>query len=169
VRFGVITFTVLGLLFGSLIVAAGILRIRHLQAGRPTLVVQVIMYTFLALISVFGLMATIMRRRRLVAIFWAMLTAHLIFSIISGSFTLHAIFKNAPANMENCIATQPDDPDQESHCRKAEVAVKGAFISVFIIIWLFQIYACLVIDKYTKQLAEEEDAMFKEETGRPTW
>ena len=138
-------------------------------------------------------MATIMRRRRLVAIFWAMLTAHLIFSVVSGSFSLHALFRDAPANMEKCVATEPEDPNQESACRKAEVAVKGAFVSILIIIWLVQICAffsfcsverdpfsgcsrivlctdaCIVVDKYTKQLAEEEDAMFKEETGRPTW
>jgi len=169
VRFGVITFAILGLLVGSLIAAAGILRLQHLQASRPTLVVQVVMYALLALISIFGFMATIMRRRRLVAVFWAMLTAHLIFSIVSGSFALNATFKNAPTNLQNCIALKPEDPEQEPHCRRAEVAVKGAFVSIFVIIWLFQIYACIVVDKYTKQLAEEEDAMFKEETGRPTW
>jgi hypothetical protein len=76
VRFGVISFAILGLLGGVLVAAAGVIQIKHIrtfqsgiptpllclltihivyaEVGKPTLVVQVIMYILLALISIFG-------------------------------------------------------------------------------------------------------------------
>jgi hypothetical protein len=152
VRFGVFVMAILGFLGGTLVAAAGIIEINRTKVGKTSLVIQIAMYLILALVSFFGLIAATTRRRKLVAIFWAMLTAHLVFSIISGIFVLNAFFKNAPQNVDICIDGS-ENKKTIYDCNNGENIVKALMISIFVTIWLVQVYACIIVDNYTKFLS----------------
>jgi uncharacterized membrane protein YozB (DUF420 family) len=157
-----------GVVAGTLIATAGIIHLHHTKVGRTTLVIQIVVYLLLAILSFFGLIGAITRRRKFVAVYWAMLTVHVVLSIIAGIFALHSIFKNAPQNTAHCI-NGSENPKIISSCKKYETTFKAVMVCIVVVIWLIQIYGCIIVDNYTKQLADEEDAHFKEEVGRPTW
>jgi len=171
VRFGVFVMVLFGLLGGILVSTVGIIQLKNHQIGGYAPILSVIMYLILAIVSLFGMVGTIMRRRRLVAVYWALLTAHLAFSILAGVFSLVTIYKNAPANLNACINGSKSQ-SVIGNCQDAEKMAKGITTALYIIIWLGQIYGIVIVDRYCKQLADEEDASFKtmdNEGARPTW
>jgi hypothetical protein len=94
------------------------------------------------------LIGVIMKRRRVIAIYWAMLAAHLLFAIVAGAFTINAVFKNSPQNLNACIAAIPvtkgqaQDPSQVTMCKQTETVTKAVVVVVLVLAWMTQICAC---------------------------
>jgi len=160
-----------GLLGGSIVATVGIIQLKKTQAGKSSLIISIVIYLLLAIISLFGFIGVTMKKRKFVSVYWAMSVVHLVLSFLGGIFTLNTLFKDAPANVTACINGSTSQTVLNT-CKQGESTVKGVLISLYIVIWMLQIYGTIIIDNYCKQLVEEEDASFKtmdNEGGRPTW
>jgi hypothetical protein len=70
-----------------------------------------------------------------------MLALHFVFSIISGTFTLYALFHNDwQTALESCINESNDELTKE-FCGEGHSVVKGIIVSIFIVIWLLELCA----------------------------
>jgi len=172
VRFGVFVMTFLGLVGGSLITAAGIIQAKRTghTTSKAGLILQIIVYLVLAIVSVFGLVGAISKRRKLVLVYWLTLLGHLLFSVIAGIVALHALFKDAPADINTCV-NGSTDPNVRINCQKGMKIMKGITVTLFLLVWMIEIYGCVIVDSYVKQLAEEEDGTYKADSDsvRPQW
>lgn len=129
-----------------------------------TLYAQTVVYTVGALVSFFGLVGTIIKRRAFVSLYSRALAFHLVFHFVTGAIHLYLLFKNTQASeIQNCvnkanstINTDPNKVTQEV-CEKAFAFARGLAIALFVIICLIELYACIIASNYAAQL-EEEDA-----------
>ena len=81
-----------------------------------------------------------MKNRNLVSVYSTILAVHLGFSIGSGIFTLYSIFrKNSEEAIQMCLNRLGADLP-EAQCRNVFV-IKGVFLTIFIVVWLFQLCA----------------------------
>ncbi|KAL0956136.1 hypothetical protein HGRIS_002302 [Hohenbuehelia grisea] len=165
VRFGVVLIAILGLLGGGFITVAGILQYRQTSGSKVALVIQIIIYGLLAVLSVLGLIGAIAKLRKLVSLYFTMLTAHLAFSICSGAFSLWRMFNDK----HDCISTSDNDI-KDKFCEKGLSVMRGVMVAAFIVVWLIQIWGCVIVNDYNKQLMEEEDVKHRrKDVERPQW
>jgi hypothetical protein len=162
VRFGVFIIAVLGIIGGGAFGAIGWFEIVKYKGQlskltQISLYIHSILYTVLCIVSVFGLIGVIRRRRSLISVFFSVLVAITTFSIFSGAFTLWSIFNRVgPVAVQQCVDQQETaDP---SSCQKGYNVVKGISVAVFIFIWLLEIWGCFITSNYAGQLDDEEIA-----------
>jgi len=168
VRLGVVLISSLGFLGGGLITIGGIIEYRKHENRNIALVVQIILYGLLTALSVLGLIGAIAKLRRLVSLYYIMLTIHLTFSICSGSFYLFRIFNNKVQVVNDCVKGS-DHPSREL-CEKSASVIRGATVALFIVMWLIEIWTCVIVNDYNKQLMEEEDENLRhKDIERPQW
>ncbi|KAJ3572399.1 hypothetical protein NP233_g3112 [Leucocoprinus birnbaumii] len=160
VRAGVITLAIIGLIGGTGVAAIGCLNLVNLpptQGNRIANGIQVGLYIVLALVSLFGLIGAIMRKRSLINLYFAILVGHLLFSFALGVYGMYRVFKDSPEYMEKCQNDSSDDKVFMKICREGDLLVKGIVVGVSIIAWLLEIWACVIVFNYSKQLEEEEN------------
>jgi prepilin signal peptidase PulO-like enzyme (type II secretory pathway) len=161
VRFGVFILTILGMLGGTFLAVFGWLAIVKLQGQLPkaneiALYIQSVLYTLLGIISVFGFIGACVKNRTMISLFFMILVAHLTFSIFTGAFALYQIFNvTVPNAVQQCI---DNGTQSASDCQTAYNVAKGVIVAIFIIVWLLEIYACIITDNYVGQLDDEEAA-----------
>jgi len=164
--------TFLGLVGGSLLAALGIIQAKNTgyTTSKAGLILQIVVYVLLALFSVFGLVGAISKRRKLVAVYWMTLCGHFVFSLIAGIIALNYLFKDAPADIDTCVKDSTN-PNALKNCTRGMKLVKGLTVTLFLVIWMTEIYGCVIVNSYIKQLAEEEDGTYKadSDSGRPQW
>jgi hypothetical protein len=110
-----------------------------------------------------------------------MLLAHLIFSIAIGAFALFRVFRDSSSYLRDCLQSQAASVSQSPSktCKDGVKIVKGVTVTLFIVLWLFEICAlwrvlswsnqfgnegsffccpggCIIVSNYSKQLAEEK-------------
>jgi hypothetical protein len=151
----------LGIVGGGFIAAAGWLQIsqlsKHPLGGRDkiALVVQTIMYTLLALLSFCGMIGTFNKSRSLISVYSTMLYTHLGFSIVTGAFYLYTLFHQAgKTDIQKCIDNSADGAAEA--CKKGFGVIRAIIVVVFIIVWLLELYGCIIVSNYTDQLDEEK-------------
>jgi len=119
------------------------------------------LYSLLALLSLFGFVGAIIRNRTMVSIFFMILVGHLVFSIFSGAFALYNIF-NVTSNdaIQKCISTPNADgqPSTEEECNRGYTFFKAIAVTVFVLVWLLEIWGCVITNDYISQLDEEDEA-----------
>jgi len=163
VRFGVFILTTFGVLVGGLLSVGGWLQVANLvehplsQRDQIALYIQTVLSTLLAVVSVFGFIGAAMRRRTMLNLFWMLLAAHLVFSLGSGIFTIYSMFNDDVTSVltQQCTNAAIDDITSE-FCGNGMTVVKGIIIAFFVISWLFQLYACIIVANYVDQLDEEK-------------
>jgi amino acid transporter len=167
VRIGAFAIALLGLFWGTGAAVAGILEAKNdkknVLINRAALTVQIVIYLLLAIVSIVGLVGVIIKRRKFVVLYWIMLVVHLAFSVVASIFSLNALFKDARSNVDQCVGGSLN-PNDRSDCQKAMKVTKGVAIGVCVFVWLLEIYGCIIVDSYVKQLADEEDHMYKADT-----
>ncbi|KAJ8457057.1 hypothetical protein ONZ45_g18467 [Pleurotus djamor] len=171
VRFGVICIAILGMAGGGLITVTGIMQAVKTQGNKLSLIIQIIVYGLLALLSVFGLIGAIGKIRGFISAYFTMLTAILAFSICSGAYSLYRLY-NEKDTIEECIGHEDDENSfTRIACGKGAGVMKGIMVGLFILVWLIQIWGCFIVNSYSKQLWEEEDANYtrKDTESRPQW
>jgi hypothetical protein len=86
------------------------------------------------------------RRRTLLNIYWMVLSAHLLFSIASGIFSIYSMFNEGVTSQltEQCADAAVDDITNQ-FCGNGMTVVKGIIIAFFVISWLFQLCPYLLI------------------------
>jgi len=131
--------------------------------NKAGLTIQIVIYLLLAIVSLFGLVGVITKRRKFVVMYWVMLVIHLGFSVVASIFSLNALFKSATSDVTRCVNGSPNPKDLQN-CKQAMTVTKGIAVAVCIFVWLLEIYGCIVVDSYVKQLADEEDQAYKSDT-----
>jgi len=162
VRFGAFVIALLGLFGGALATAGGIIQAKNSKNSKASLIIQIIIYLLLTIVSLFGLVGVLTKRRKFVVVYWVMLVVHVAFSVVAGIFSLNALFKSATADVSRCASGTP--PTSLKDCQKAMAITKGIAVAVCLFVWLIEIYGCVVVDSYVKQLADEEDQAYKADT-----
>ncbi|KAF9529271.1 hypothetical protein CPB83DRAFT_765428 [Crepidotus variabilis] len=157
VRAGVIFLGILGLFGGSGVTAIGIINLKNLGASKTSAIIQIIIYILLAIVSIFGLIGAISRRLGFVRLYFGMLIIHLIFSIATGIYAINRDFKDAPKYIQEC-ASGSTEKSVHDGCLYAANLVKAVLISVFITAWILETWACVIVFKYSRQLADEDNA-----------
>jgi len=166
VRFGVFILTILGMAGGTLLAVAGWLQTIRMQGMLPktneiALYIHSSLYSLLALLSLFGFVGAIIRNRTMVSIFFMILVGHLVFSIFSGAFALYNIFNvTASDAIQKCISTPNADGQQvsEEDCNRSYTVFKIIAVTVFVLVWLLEIWGCVITNNYISQLDEEDEA-----------
>ncbi|KAF9008004.1 hypothetical protein BDQ17DRAFT_1237438 [Cyathus striatus] len=154
VRAGAILLSLLGVLGGALIAAAGIITLsRHGESG-TSLIIQVVVYGLLALLSLFGLIGAIGKKLAMVRLYFGILMFHLFFSIGCGIYAIYYTFKNSPSYVNDCIKTAANPADIKA-CKDGASLMKGLMVGIFIVAWLLEIWACVIVHGYSSQLSEE--------------
>jgi len=169
VRVGTFVLALLGVLGGTVFTATGILEAKKSNGktiiNKAALTIQIVIYLLLAIVSVFGLIGVLIKRRKFVVVYWVMLVIHLAFSVVASIFSLNALFRSASGDITRCVNGSVN-PNDLKNCRRAMNVTKGAAVALCIIVWLLEIYGCIIVDSYVKQLADEEDQTYKADTER---
>jgi hypothetical protein len=167
VRFGVFVLTILGMLGGTTLAVLGWYESASLKGNLSKLneisiYIFSVVYTILAIMSVFGFIGAIRRRRTLVSIFFSMLVAHLTFNIFSGIFMLYNLFhQEGDAAVQHCIQGSGEAPGlSAADCQKGISVIKGIAIGVLLVIWLLEIWGCFITNSYVSQLDDETYAQW---------
>jgi len=156
-RAGVVLFSLLGTAVGGGIASLGVLRIMHAHGSKVSLIIEVIVYGILGLVSLLGLIGAVSRKLGLIKFFFAMLLIHLIFSLGSGGFAIYRIFHDAPAYIDKCISHHGGKHASQV-CHEGATITKVVVIGLFILLWLIEIWGCVIVNSYSRQLREETAA-----------
>jgi hypothetical protein len=73
-----------------------------------------------------------------------MLLAHLIFSIGIGGFAIFRVFRDASSYYQDCLHSYAGSSSQSSGpsiCADGVKIIKGVAVSLFVVLWLFEICA----------------------------
>jgi len=174
VRFGVFVLALFGALGGGFICVGGWKQIVHLahnpitERDKIALWIQTVMYTLLAFLSILGLIGTFTKSRGLIALYSTMLFSHLGFSIATGAFYLYTLFhQEGDTDVDKCIDGSTDDTKIEA-CEKGFKTLRGIVVGLFILVWLIELYGCIIVSNYADQLDEEESLKYRETASAPT-
>jgi len=154
VRVGVVFLSLLGTLGGAAMAVFAIIQMKHspgTTGNKVALVIQIVIYILLAIVSVFGLIGAILRKRSFVRSYLWMVFLHLLLSIGLGIYAIVHNFQDASKYIDEC-ASGSDDPDVLKSCQDGSKLFKGIMIAVFIFVWLLEIWACRIVNSYSNQL-----------------
>jgi len=162
VRFGVFVMSVAAMLGGGLVAIAGWIQVKNLhehplsKGDENALYIHAVMFSILALVGAFGLFGAISKKTGLVSLFGSMLAFHLGFSIATGVFTIYTLFKrNSDEALANCVNGSTDQKVIDG-CKEGLKVLKIVIVVVYVVTWLVELYGCLIVTSYVKQLKEEE-------------
>jgi len=174
VRFGVFCMTILGLVFGSLLCAAGWFEIHKQATGGLDLDKREIIslwfvsvsYTFLAVISVLGFVGACGRIRGLIVFYAYTITISTIVNIAVGILFVWTLFHRDAGTVQKCqdsIQDQGDANFKHWVCQKGFDAFRVLITIGFVIIWIFMIAGIFIVFDYVGQLSEEYFVRLEEE------
>jgi uncharacterized membrane protein len=162
VRFGVFIITLLGMAGGVAFGGLGWYEVVKLksqltQFSQAALYIHAILYSLLAIMSVFGFIGAIIRSRSFVSTFFAMLVAVFTFSVFSGAVTLYVLFhREQESSIQQCVTGTAEQPPYSLHdCQHGYNVIKGIAVGGFIVVWLLEIWGCFITNSYVNQLDDE--------------
>jgi len=158
VRAGVIIIAIIGMVGGGALAVIGGLQADRMTGRKVSIAISITVYALLAILSVLGFIGAVARRLHLIKIYFGMLLAHLIFSIAIGGFALFRVFRDSSSYLRDCLQSQAASVSQNPSktCKDGIKIVKGVTVTLFIVLWLFEIWGCIIVSNYSKQLAEEK-------------
>jgi len=166
VRFGVFIISLLGLLGGGAIAVVLWLALKDVdkQGGissqaRLALILEAILWTVLAIVSLFGLIGVIIKKKRFITVYATLLFTTLGINIAAGIFYFHSLFQTETStNAVNQCINGSTSVIKKDAC-KAEWDVKRILlIAGHVVLWLILLWGCFIVSDYVGQLNEEEDA-----------
>jgi len=163
VRLGVFLLSLLAMVGGSLIAAFSWIQISQLSQhplGKTDVIalwIQAPIFTILAFLAVFGFLGAVIRNRGMISSFAVALAIHLGFSIASGAFSLYTVFsRNSQDLLDTCRQNAADASDDTTQaCKNGIIILKAVTVVVYVFIWLIQLYAYFVVERYVEQLDDE--------------
>jgi len=160
----------LGLVGGGLAGAVGWIQITKMGAEHlaiqdsVALWVQTFMYSILSIVSLFGFLGACFRKRGFVSVYSTVLGIHLIFSLITGIFSIWSLFhKTGSDAVEKCVEAGSAENVTAEACQKSYTMLRIITIVVFILIILIEIYGLVIVSNYVEQLDDEEALLFQKE------
>jgi len=154
-RIGTVLIAIFGLLGGGALAIAGGLNAHNIQGSKVSIAISVAIYGILSILSLVGLIGAIARKLTLIKIYFAMLFAHLMFSLGVGIYALFRIFRDGHIFIDNCVVANSSVANATKVCYDGLRVIKGVGVSLFIVFWLFEIWGCVIVNSYTNQLADE--------------
>ncbi|KAJ7480735.1 hypothetical protein FB451DRAFT_1365156 [Mycena latifolia] len=171
VRFGVFIMSIMALLGGGLVTTLTWIQVKNLgehplpKSDEITLYIVASMFSLLALVGAFGLIGAMGKNTTLVSIFGGMLNVHLAFSVLTGAFAIYSLFKSSNADaVAKCVKGSTDQHVIDA-CKTALNVTKGLITGAYALSWIIELYGCIIVHNYVRQLHEEEDA--KERSSAP--
>ncbi|KIY46171.1 hypothetical protein FISHEDRAFT_60641 [Fistulina hepatica ATCC 64428] len=155
VRAGVIIIALFGLVLGGFITVAGSIQAAHATGNKVSYIIQILVYAILALFSVFGLVGAISKKRGMVRGFSIFLIVHLLLSIASGIYSLWSLFNQTQSYVNECVSQSGSG--STANCKSTVKTMKGVMVTVFICIWLIEIYGCMIVHSFWEQLRDENE------------
>lgn len=163
-RLGVFVLSLLSIMAGGFMGVIGWMQVAQLKehpmetSDEVALFMHASIFSLLGFLAIFGFAGSLLKHRRMVVAFSVGLAIHLGLSVISGIFTLYAVFRQSPAAaIERCINGATDAETKEV-CQTGSVIVKGLLVAIYIVSWMFELYGYFVTERYAEQLEEEEVA-----------
>jgi len=170
VRLGVFVLSLLAMVGGSFVAAAGWIKISQFDRNpvdkddKIALWIHSGMFTILALLAVFGFIGAMVKNRGMISGFAIALAIHLGFSVASGIYTLVSVFRdntlvsNCLSSVDTAAGTTADSQPTQESCQTGVGIMKGLMVAIYIITWLIQLYAYFVVERYAEQLDDEDVA-----------
>ncbi|KAI0056130.1 hypothetical protein BV25DRAFT_1646828 [Artomyces pyxidatus] len=162
VRFGVFVMTLIGLLGGTIVAAAGWYHTGHKDNVNLTknqeisLIISSVAYTALAIISLFGLIGVFAKNRGYVSLYSTLVWCHLGVNIATGVYFIYTLFHQVGDNdVNNCVGSSTDKIKQDA-CKAAFDVGRGITIGLYVFFWLIELWGCIIVADYVSQLEEEE-------------
>jgi len=164
VRFGVFLLSFLALAGGGFLATIGWIKLSQLKQhplGRNeqiSLWIQSSVFSFLAVLAIFGLLGAMIKNRGMVSSFAIAIAIHLGFSIASGCFAIYIMFaRDSQATLDSCVEKANDDSDATlQSCKTGLILLKALMVVIYVLTWLIQLYAYFVVERYVDQLDEEQ-------------
>jgi len=159
-RSGVAVIASMGVLVGLLFLIMGIVIGVKLDSqlttqSRLSIYFHVLSYTLLASVSVCGIHGVATKSRKSALLYCYMLAVQLATGLASGIICLYLLFRYRAAWIAQTCVLSVRDSFTKSLCRRSH-AWKGLTVTIFICVWLVEIYGILLAHKYASQLKEEE-------------
>jgi len=130
-----------------------------------------IIVTIYCLFSIFGFLGALFARRALVAFYSTALWVLLVVNLVSGIYSCRSIVQRRQNIVNECLAQTNNDSNTSNienkltsaSCNAASKVGIVIAIVVFVIQWLIQLYACIIVKRYVEQLGEEQG--YRRQTG----
>jgi len=162
---------------GGLVGVVGWLQVKDLAKlnlntkDKAALLMSTVIYSLLAVVSILGFVGAIIRSRNCIALYRTVLSLHLGFSIATGIFFIVSLFNkdrentsvtscsNAAINTFQSLApvTVNSDATRDA-CESSYKVFRGVAIGVFIVVWLVELWGCIICSDYVEQLEEEQES-----------
>ncbi|KAK0212282.1 hypothetical protein DFS33DRAFT_1280512 [Desarmillaria ectypa] len=166
-RLGVVIIAALTFLGSTLVAAGGWINVRDilnhslvLSKSHEIMVwVTAGLYSFIVLISLFGLFGALAARVKLVAAFNGMQIGSFIASLVVGVIALIQLYSKkydnqASVDCKNSFEGDISTEDAASMCRTALNVSKAAITAIYALIWLIQFYGLFIVHSYVQELRE---------------
>jgi len=125
-----------------------------------------VIVTIYCLFSIFGFVGAIFARRALVTFYSTALWILLIINLVSGAYSSWSVVHRRQSIVDECVAqtSNPNNNTLTNAENKLTSAACGGASNVgivlaiigFVIQWLIQLYACIIVKRYVEQLSEEQ-------------
>ncbi|KAJ7594727.1 hypothetical protein C8J56DRAFT_855185 [Mycena floridula] len=160
VRLGTFIIAILGLFVGGLVSIGAIIQYKNTwnpdTTTKVAYAIVIIVYGLYAILSILAIVGAAGKKRGLIKAFFGYLTVHVILSIASGAFSLYVYFQSAPDRVNRCINSSSGSFVAVQACKQGMNVAKGVIVTLFILLWLMEIWGCVIVNDYAKQLEEEE-------------
>lgn len=160
-RAGVFILSIVGTAGGSLISTMGWIQVSQLRQHPLTttdtvaLYVHSVLFTILALLSLFGFVGALIKQRDFVNAYASGLMLYLVLSLVSGIYALYALFhQNSQAQITKCLNGVSDNVTKQV-CNNGIAIMKGVAVALYVVMWLLIIYAYIIVSNYVDQLDDE--------------
>jgi len=154
-RLGTILIAVIGLLGGGALAIAGALNAYSMEGSKAPIAISIVIYSLLAVVSLLGLIGAVGRKVTLIKVYFFALVGHLVLSFIIGVYALTRIFKDGGSFISHCIDANQGVEHPDEVCAEGLRVVKGISVFLFIVLWMFEIYGCIIVRGYHDQLKDE--------------
>ncbi|KAF8483437.1 hypothetical protein DFH94DRAFT_310844 [Russula ochroleuca] len=163
VRLGLLIMSILCCAGGSIMAGLGWDSALHkdetylTQNQDVSVVIASFSYTVFAVISLFGLIGTIIKRRSFISLYNMVVWSHLALNIAAGAYFIHTLFHQVGEDdLSNCFYSYFDDNTSLDECEEEFQIYRVVIICVYIAFCLLELCVCLVVAGYVAQLGEEE-------------
>ncbi|KAJ3760663.1 hypothetical protein EV360DRAFT_68522 [Lentinula raphanica] len=114
-----------------------------------------LIFTLLGVVGIYGVAAASLKRPGLILGYLILLSLHLLLSFGGGGFLLTMINRNPSQDeITACLYQDPNDPVAKQFCYKPIEIPQGAAMILYVLSWVLELYACIMIFSYLEELKQ---------------